>query len=1060
MTENKCAKILLAAFAAICPAFFAVAETVRVADCVRDPALDYWAQTDVKYCTVLMDAVLAAAGVEKQAVPFGEDGLIDADSADVICSVFRNDRLDANYTYSLQPIGQMHYALYAAPARAAEMISTKITDWPRLNVGYSPVSQGDCYDYVKYFQNAGLSPKFVEYATSAGAVEALIAGEIDVLFLYTPAGLRPEGVREIVPIGDKPMYFAVSKDKPELAQALNKAYRDFYIDNIDVIDNMRERLLGIPKPKKRVRVAAYQRGEIFSVAPDGTRSGQLNNWLKTICRHTRWTLDFVYGGYDESLEDVRTGRLDIVGGIGFSSDRRKNYLFPHTPIGIIRAYLWVKPDSGYKPNVPESWRGMKVALLSKTVSAERAKRQLKPELTGITFVEYANDKAMLEAYFNGEVDACVDIEQPALADHVALHMFLAHPVYICASPKRPDLFDELEAAFEDICDDFPKYQRMIAEQRYGHHNNMAALSLEEADWLARRMQSDKPVVIDFSPWPYPIFGDDGKPTGFIGKFLDELSNRIGLKFIPAEQNGVQTAEAKFMRGDTDLWVPYPANSETVAYGNISVFSIPVPLSAATKLGAEDMSQDFELFAKNRVPRELVSILNKVVADIDPSRLQELFMLALAEATVVHRVFGLTGDELLNIGKAVAVVILVLIAVFGTVMGILLKRETNRANAAAAESEEHARAKTRFLAMMSHELRTPLNAVIGFAEFIGRPGITAEQRKEYVSGILLSSHALLELVNDVLDLSKLEAGAMHMKTGVCEMAQILREIPAIFDYRVRQNGVKLVVDAPHIDEMPLVSLSQQGMRQIMINLVGNSSKFTTSGEIRIKVRWTPESRNLHIEVSDTGCGISDEKLAKLFNPFVQDIASRMKASSGDMKGTGLGLPIVKMMIDAAGGTISAESELGKGTRFIIDLPDLGIAEEAPANKRSAGNDLKFESLPERVLVVDDMAMNRKILSIHLNNLKIKDVRFAENGLKALDEMKEWLPDVVLTDMWMPDMDGASLAEAMKKDARLAGIPIVAVTADVDVGSKYDLGLFAKVLSKPITGDKLKALFGVG
>ena len=160
------------------------------------------------------------------------------------------------------------------------------------------------------------------------------------------------------------------------------------------------------------------------------------------------------------------------------------------------------------------------------------------------------------------------------------------------------------------------------------------------------------------------------------------------------------------------------------------------------------------------------------------------------------------------------------------------------------------------------------------------------------------------------------------------------------------------------------------------------------------------------------------------------------------------------------SISAESELGKGTRFIIDLPDLGIAEEAPANKRSAGNDLKFESLPERVLVVDDMAMNRKILSIHLNNLKIKDVRFAENGLKALDEMKEWLPDVVLTDMWMPDMDGASLAEAMKKDARLAGIPIVAVTADVDVGSKYDLGLFAKVLSKPITGDKLKALFGVG
>ena len=117
------------------------------------------------------------------------------------------------------------------------------------------------------------------------------------------------------------------------------------------------------------------------------------------------------------------------------------------------------------------------------------------------------------------------------------------------------------------------------------------------------------------------------------------------------------------------------------------------------------------------------------------------------------------------------------------------------------------------------------------------------------------------------------------------------------------------------------------------------------------------------------------------------------------------------------------------------------------------------MPKRVLVVDDMTMNRKILGIHLAHLGAKDIRFADNGIKALEEMKDWLPDVVLTDMWMPDMDGASLAEAMKKDARLAGIPIVAVTADVDVGSKYDHALFAKVLAKPVTGDKIKALFGV-
>ena len=119
---------------------------------------------------------------------------------------------------------------------------------------------------------------------------------------------------------------------------------------------------------------------------------------------------------------------------------------------------------------------------------------------------------------------------------------------------------------------------------------------------------------------------------------------------------------------------------------------------------------------------------------------------------------------------------------------------------------------------------------------------------------------------------------------------------------------------------------------------------------------------------------------------------------------------------------------------------------------------LQILPERVLVVDDMVMNRKILGIHLGNIGIKDVRYAENGEVALKVMDEWIPDVVLTDMWMPKMDGTQLAETMHRDRRLAEIPVVAVTADVDVGSTYDMSLFSKMISKPVTGEKLRALFG--
>ncbi|MBQ6007914.1 MAG: response regulator, partial [Kiritimatiellae bacterium] len=206
-----------------------------------------------------------------------------------------------------------------------------------------------------------------------------------------------------------------------------------------------------------------------------------------------------------------------------------------------------------------------------------------------------------------------------------------------------------------------------------------------------------------------------------------------------------------------------------------------------------------------------------------------------------------------------------------------------------------------------------------------------------------------------------------------------------------------------------------------------------------------------------CGISEEKMSKLFDPFVQDIASRMRRSGGEIKGTGLGLPIVKRMAENANGTIKATSTLGKGTTFHIEISDLSVIEHMSTAARSAEETIRAV-MPDRVLVVDDMSMNRKILGIHLTNLKVKDVRYAENGEEALAVMKEWVPDLVLSDMWMPKMDGTQLAEAMRRDRRLAEIPIVAVTADVDVGSTYDMSLFAKVIAKPVTADKLRALFG--
>lgn len=1027
---------------------------VTYTDCVRDYGLDLWASYDTRFCLQVMSNVFASAGLDADRLPFNGDGMFDP-RADVILSAFRTDDLLKDYDFPIQPLSRLHYALYTTADRAMAMMSTRITEWPALRVGYSPVSQGNTDDRTAYFARAQLKPEFKEYKLSEQAVEALKKNEIDALFLYTPIGRRPEGLVEIVPIGDRNIYFAVRKGHGGTFQKLTKAYRNFYIDHIGDIDAWRQELLGIPRPTNRVRLAAYSRGNFFGVSPDGRRSGMLETWLKAICGHTHWTIDYVYGDYDESVNDVAAGRLDLLGGVGFTSSRRSLFLYPHTPIGMLRVYLWTHKDTPYVEGDPSTWAGMKVGLLGGTVSSERAIRQFSGD-SGIECIEFSSDKQLLAAYGEGKIDAIVDVEMPELEESRALHLFASHPMYICAAPGKEDIFERLERALEEICDDFPKYMRMISEHHYGERSEMSALTLDETRWLANRTKDPTPIHIDFSPWPFKIIDPATKDaTGFVKLFLDELNRKTGLRFIPQEQSGVQTAEAKFMRGETLFWIPFPEHSDSAVYGAVSVFSLPVPQNFLRLIGLHDVNTEFEMFAGPNAPEKLVSILRKVLSGIDTTQLQDMFSQATAERQIVHRVFGKTRAELARAILEVTVSVMGIIILFAAIMLVLLRRAAAKARRAAELAEQHAAAKTRFLAMMSHELRTPLNAVIGFAEFLSRGDVPNATRRDYIDGILLSANALLELINDILDLSKLDAGAMEMRKGRCDIGVLMREIPAIFGYRVRRHGVNLVIEAAK-RPIPIVVLSQQGLRQILINLIGNSAKFTESGEIRVSIDWKPETRTLCIRISDTGCGISQEKMDKLFDPFVQDIGTRMRENAGEIKGTGLGLPIVKRMVDAARGTISATSKPGAGTTFTIEFPDLDVIEEA--SPAPAESDTVTGAIPERVLVVDDMVVNRKVLGIHLANIGVADIRYAESGVEALEVMKDWLPDLVLTDMWMPKMDGTQLAEAMNRDRRLARIPIVAVTADVDVGSTYDLSLFKKVLAKPVNGDKLKSLFG--
>ncbi len=390
----------------------------------------------------------------------------------------------------------------------------------------------------------------------------------------------------------------------------------------------------------------------------------------------------------------------------------------------------------------------------------------------------------------------------------------------------------------------------------------------------------------------------------------------------------------------------------------------------------------------------------------------------------------------------------------------VKRNESRLVAAAEEARAAARAKSMFLATMSHEIRTPLNAILGFSESLSRETGLSGVVRECVDGINCSAAALLNLLNDILDLSRLEAGGgADMMVGECDLNALFAEMATIFRYSAKSRGIELKRSiAP---DFPVLAISGHRMRQILLNLIGNAVKFTERGF----VEWTAASSpveegvvSLEIDVRDTGPGIPEKSREAIFDPFVQ--VSEGPTSPLMHNGTGLGLPIVRRLVEACGGTVRVESEIGKGSVFHIRVARVPVVADSAARKDQSANLAGPESVPSLVrdpdfspLLVDDVPVNLQVLSLHLRALGASHPVLAPSGDVALAKMRERRPSVVFTDLWMPGMDGSRLAAAIRADHAFDGIPVVAVTADGDVSATFDASVFDDIITKPISTGKL-------
>ncbi|WP_432299065.1 ATP-binding protein [Collinsella aerofaciens] len=878
---------------------------------------------------------------------------------------------------------------------------------------------------------------------------------------------------------------------------------------------------------KTVRVGWLVNNEGFQEGMPGERlSGWGYEYLQTLSYYTKgWQYEYVSGTFNELMDMLEAGEIDLMPNISYSAEREQKLLFSSNPEGTERYYIYAKPDrDDLAKGDPQALQGLTIGCNSGVMQTIVGQQWLADEGVTCTYKEIDTGSALFEALADGEVDAVIMNDTISSPDASPMFYVGSSDYYFAVPKSRPDLMSDINAAMASISRVNPRYNDEVKSSYSAQNSGSSLLTGVERSWLKANGNT---ITLGYlkNQLPYCTQNDDGEMEGSLASLATTLHDKFGIKVKTVAFSSNKQMTKALSKGTIDVALPFfrdywlaeqagviqsnpmgtvsltaihssnnlDSDLKNIAYTGYAIvnrFELESLFPDATI--SEYPNADEALKALNEgkasciiVPSTRLQTIRDA-HDIEGFETQELTNTAELSCMIPRgkpELLGIINKGIINAGESLSassysptsysaqesdtfqfvyrnrtaiatVLIFALLASIVVLVWSLQRARQERQKADAANA-----AKTAFLTRMSHDIRTPLNGILGLIEIEELKEGDIQVARERRAKTRVAANHLLSLINDILEMGKIEDRKLTLEHAPFNLKELCDNTLVLCKLRASDNGITMQDNSLPYATGPYMIGSPTHIRQIMINLLDNSIKYNKHGgsvTFSSKTKPLDNGRALFcFSVSDTGIGMTPKFLKHIYEPFAQEGDD----ARSKFQGTGIGMSIVKSLIDMMGGTIEISSEVGAGSTFNVQIP-LDIDKNPQAKERASKQTYSCSLAGMNVLLAEDNELNAEIAQALLESEDIVVTRAAD-GNKAVDlyvSRPAGSFDAILMDIMMPGMDGyeATRAIRLSEKADAADIPIIALTANAfneDAKAAHDAGMNAH-LPKPLDFSKLK------